>query len=257
MTTTPAGAYHLLMMAWPVQSIKIILSALFLVAFAVFLVTSNVRWAFNSVELYELGFSRHQVDRTTGLTQQQLSLGAHQIRDYFNSSEELLSLRITVGSAERELYDEREILHMRDVKELAWNVYRVQEGMFLYLLLFSALGFFIMGNDFAGRFRRLLIKGSVLTVTLVGLVGLASLALFGPLFRLFHVVSFRNDLWQLDPYSSYLVQMFPQGFWLDATLLIGFACIVESGAIVVLLMLIGLWQQWRQRVAQSKAPQFV
>ncbi len=229
----------------------------FLVAFTIVLVTSNVRWAFNSLPLYEFGFSRHQVSRTTGLVEEQLSEAARQIRDYFNSSEELLDVRITVDGTSRELYNSREILHMRDVKELALRIYRLQEGAFVYLFLFATLGFFVLGNDFAGRLRRLLFQGSLLTVSLVVLVGLVSLVVFGPLFVLFHELIFSNDLWQLDPRTSYLVAMFPQGFWLDATLLIGIASIVEAGAVVVLLIVIRWWQQWRSRVAQRKEPQLV
>ena len=231
---------------------------LFLIAFTVVLVTSNVRWAFNSLPLYELGFSRNQVSRATGLGEKQLSEAARQIRDYFNSSEELLDVRITtVDGTSRELYDSREVIHMRDVKELASTVYRVQEGAFVYLFLFATLGFFVLGNDFAWRLRRLLLQGSILTVSLVVLVGLASLVVFGPLFVLFHQLSFSNDLWQLDPRTSSLVAMFPQGFWLDATLLIGIASIVEAGVVVVLLIVIRWWRRWRSRVAQRKEPQLV
>ena len=237
--------------------LRTILGAFFVVAFAVFLVTSNVRWAFNTLSLYEFGFSRHQVARGTGLTPKQLSEAAQQIRDYFNSSDELLEVRVTVDGATRELYDEREISHMLDVKDLLWKIYRVQEGMVLYLFLLATLGFLVLGSDFAARFRRLLVRGSLLTVTSVGLVGVASLVGFGPLFTLFHRVSFINDLWQLDPYTSYLVRMFPLGFWQEATLLVGLASIAEAVGIMVLLMVIRWWQQWRQRVAQSKAPQFV
>ena len=237
--------------------ISTILGALFVVAFAVFLVTSNVRWALNSLQLYEFGFRRHDVALRTDLTLKQLSEAGRQIRDYFNSSQEPLDMRITVDGATRALYNDREIQHMRDVKELAWGAYRVQEGTLLYLVLFATLGFFVLGNEFAGRLRSLLVRGSFLTVVLIVMVGLGSVVSFGPLFVLFHQISFSNDLWQLDPYTSYLVRMFPQGFWLEATLLIGLASIVEAAAVVMLLTLIGWWRQWRQSVAQRKMPQLV
>lgn len=233
-----------------------ILSAVFVVAFVVFLVTTNVRWAFNTLPLYELGFSRYNVASVTGLTPRQLSEAAQQLRDYFNASEELLHVSVTVDGTTRELYNNREVLHMRDVKDLLWKTYRVQEGAFLYMLLLTALGLFIQGNEFVRRLRRLFVRGSVLTVSLVALVGLASLVNFGPIFVLFHQLGFSNDLWQL-PYTSYLVQMFPFGFWQEATLLIGLASIAEAVAVVALLTLIRWWLRWRQRVAQSKAPQFI
>ena len=109
-----------------------------------------MRLAFNSVALYEFGFDRHNVARTTGLTESQLSDVATEIRDYFNSDEEMLDVRVTIDGDSRPLFDQREIIHMRDVKELLHAVYRVQEGTFLYLFTFSTVGFLILGSEFAG-----------------------------------------------------------------------------------------------------------
>ena len=64
------------------------------------------------------------------------------------------------------------------------------------------------------------------------LVGLGTLVGFDRLFLAFHLISFSNDLWQLDPRRDYLIAMFPQGFFLDATLLIALAIIVQSTALV-------------------------
>ena len=237
--------------------LNIFLSATFVLAFLVFLVTSNVRLAFNSIALYEFGFERQKVERTTGLTESQLSEVATQIRDYFNSDEELLDVSVTVNGDTRPLFNEREIIHMKDVKELLHAVYRVQEGTFLYLFTFSTVGFLILGNEFAGRMRSLFLRGTVFIYGTVGVVGLVSLVGFSGLFRLFHEVSFSNDFWLLDPRTSFLVRLFPQGFWLESTLLIGIATLAESGGIVALLGLIGWWQRRRARIAASKQPQFL
>ena len=123
-----------------VRLLRKIPGVLFLLAFLVFLVTSNVRIAFNSVALYELGFSRHDVARTTGLEPAELSKAAEQVRDYFNSSDELLDVRISVDGVTRSIFVEREILHMRDVKDVAWTAFRIQEGSALYLFFFVTVG---------------------------------------------------------------------------------------------------------------------
>ncbi len=235
----------------------IFLSATFMLAFLVFLVTSNVRLAFNSVPLYEFGFDRHNVARTTGLTESQLSEVATEIRDYFNSDEELLDVRVTVGGESRPLFNDREIIHMRDVKELLHAVYRVQEGTLLYLFTFSMVGFLILGSEFAGSMRKLFFRGTVFIYVAIGVTGLGSLVGFNLLFRWFHEISFNNDFWMLDPSTSFLVRLFPQGFWLESTLLIGMAMLVESAGIVALIALAGWWQRWRGRIAASKQPQFL
>lgn len=236
---------------------NLFLNVAFVLAFLIFLVTSNVRLAFNSIALYEFGFDRHNVESTTGLTESQLSEVATQIRDYFNSDEELLDVRVTADGDARPLFDQREIIHMRDVKELLHTVYRVQEGAFLFLFTFSTVGFLILSSEFAERIRRLFFRGMVFTYGTIGVIGLVSLVGFNLLFRWFHEVSFNNDFWLLDPSTSFLVRLFPQGFWLESTLMIGMATLVESGGIVALLGLIGWWQRRRGRIAASKQPQFL
>ena len=224
------------------KAVAKVLAVLFVVGVPVFLVTSNVRWAFNSATLYELGFARHDVAQRTGLSDKQLSDAATQIRNYFNSDEEELHLRIDFGGEIRELFSARETQHMEDVKELVWRAYRVQEGVFLFMLLFVTLGFLVQGSLFAGRLRRLLVYGSGASVAIVGAIALVSLVDFDPFFRGFHELSFTNDLWMLDPSTDYLVQLFPFGFWLESTILIGLASIAEAGAIVGLVTIV----RWRR-----------
>ena len=55
---------------------------------------------------------------------------------------------------------------------------------------------------------------------IAAVVGILSLFGFQRLFVFFHLVSFDNDLWILDPTRDYLIMMFPQGFFFDATVFI-------------------------------------
>ncbi len=250
------STYHPSPGTYSVYRINRIIGVLFIAALAVFLVTSNVRLALNSLPLYDYLFRRYDVAGATGLTMEQLSDAGRQIRDYFNSSEQLLDVRITIDNTTRALFVEREILHMRDVKMLVWKVYRVQEGAFLFLFLFATLGFFIRGSEFGGLLRRLFIVGSVVTLAFVAVVAAGALVAFGPLFLVFHLASFSNDLWQLDPSTSYLLRMSPEGLWRDGALVVGAATVAEALGIMLLLALTGWWHRWRVRVTQRKTPQF-
>lgn len=233
-----------------------LLGLMFVLALPLFLVTSNVRVAFNTQLLYEVGFDRHDVESRTGLSSHQLTVAAEQIREYFNSEDDLIKLRIPFGETTKGLFLEREVLHMRDVKELVSLAYRFQEGLFLFILLFITLGFLVRGSQFSIYARKLLIRGSTVTIILVGTIGLLSLIAFDPLFRLFHELSFSNDLWILDPTRDYLVQLFPLGFWMESTVIIGIISIAQAGGIMGLVAIHRLWQEWRRRVARSRKPQY-
>ncbi len=67
------STYHPLPGTYSVYRIHRIFGALFIAALAVFLVTSNVRLAMNSLPLYEYGFHQYEVDASTGLSLEQLS----------------------------------------------------------------------------------------------------------------------------------------------------------------------------------------
>ena len=237
--------------------LRFILATTFAFALLVFLVTSNVRIAFNSISLMEFQFERHSVSQTSGLTEGQLSKAALQIRDYFNSKEELLAVIVTSNGASHPIFNDQEIEHMRDVRHLLQATYRVQEGMFLYLFAVSLLGFLIVGNDFARIVRRFFVQGVVLIFGVITIAGMTSLIEFDPLFRLFHEISFNNDLWILDQRTSLLVRMFPQGFWLESTLIVAVATLGQATAIILFLNLVKWWQISRDRAAALKKPRFL
>ncbi len=209
-------------------------TALFFVAVFLFLIAFNVRWVINFPPLYSYGFDRYDIPDYTGIEREELISAGRQIRDYFNNDADLLEINVVVrGVRVSNLYNEREVLHMRDVKGLVQGVYRVSEISALYLLLFIAGGFALRRRAFLLTLGRLLRWSGGATLGLVLLVGLGSLVGFDRLFLAFHIISFSNDLWQLDPRQDYLIAMFPQGFFLDATLLIAFAIVIQSAALVV------------------------
>lgn len=192
--------------------------ALFVLAVPVFLVTGSITWAFNHIGLYESGFEKYRIARVSGITPADLRQVALDLRAYFNSGDEPLRVRTRVFGSERELFREKEIIHMRDVKRLLWGVYGALALSAAGLAALVAAGFARQGRAFGPTLARRSLWGGGLTVALLAAFGLAATAGFDELFLLFHQVSFANDFWQLDPRTDYLVLLFPQGFWFDATM---------------------------------------
>ena len=193
-------------------------SLLFIVAVPLFLVTASVTWAFNSPGVYHGGFERYDVSRITGITDGDLGQVAADIRSYFNSPNTPLEVRTRVFGVEKELFNQREIGHMRDVKRLVWGVYIIGAVTSLYLLAVVSIGLVRYRRQYAEILARRLLWGGSLTIVLIAGVGLFALVGFDTLFLKFHQLSFANELWQLDSRNDFLVMLFPQDFWFDATM---------------------------------------
>ena len=215
---------------------------LFLAAIPLFLVTTNIRWVIATPFLYSYGFDKYDITLRTDIERNELLLAADQIRDYFDNDVEDLDVKVVQRGVRRSLYNAREVAHMRDVKRLVRGVYRTQEIAALYLLAFAALGLRFTSRKFLRRLGRYIGFGGVVTLGLVLIVGIGSLVGFDRLFLAFHMISFDNDLWQLDPRRDYLLVMFPEDFFFDATMWIAASTVVEA-LVLSLPTLYFLW--WR------------
>lgn len=199
---------------------------LFVAMVPVFLVTSSVRWVINAPWVYSYGFDKYDIPSSwMGIERSELLSAGAQIRDYFNNDAGWLDVRVAVRSVQRSIYNRREVLHMRDVKALVQKTYLAQIAAAVYLVAFAAVGLYVARRRFLGPLARYAALGGGLTIGLVVLVGLVALVGFDRVFLAFHLLSFSNDLWQLDPRTDYLIAMFPQAFFFDAAMLIALSTI--------------------------------
>ena len=165
------------------------------------------------------------------------------LRAYFNSGDEPLAVRTRIFGEERELFNDKEVHHMRDVKRLLWGVYGAFAVSAAGLLALAAVGFFRERSGYTATLARRALWGGALTVGLLVLFGLVAAVGFDALFLLFHRVSFANDFWMLDPRTDYLVLLFPQGFWFDATMWVAIRALAGG---VILAAAGGGYLAWRR-----------
>jgi integral membrane protein (TIGR01906 family) len=205
---------------------------LFSLCLLLLLLTASIGWAVNSLWLYEAGFDKYQVDQTTGLPLPELEKAARGLMGYFNSGEEYISLTAVKEGESFQLFNQREVVHLRDVKDLIRLDYRVLLGTLVYALAYVITSFFWRRRSSWRQLARGLVWGSGITLALMLAFGLGTLLNFDQLFLRFHLLSFANDFWQLDPSRDYLIMLFPQGFWFDAALLV-------AGATTGLALILG------------------
>ena len=228
------------------------LAVLFVVALPLLFIAVSVTWAINDLGLYEYGFDRYRVTSVTGIEKADLMAVAREIRSYFNSSTEPLAVTTRVFGEERVLFNEKEVIHMHDVKKLVRGVYWVGVGSAIFIVAFIAAGFYLHRREFLRSLARLGLYGSAVTIGLTVLVGLMSLISFNFLFTLFHELSFANDFWQLNPQRDFLVMMFPSGFWFDAAMLVVGLVVLQAAIVAGTVGSVALYnrRQSRKRSAE-------
>lgn len=207
--------------------------AMFIACIPIFLIATNVRWVISAPLLYGYGFDKYDIPRRTGIERHELLSAGRQIRDYFSNGEEYLTVSVVrFGERVPNLYNSHEVLHMKDVKFLVKGVYHLQGISGVYLLVFAAVGLRLGRRSFLPQLGYYGVLGGAITLVVVALAGLASVVGFDQVFLAFHQISFTNDLWQLNPRTDMLLIMFPQGFFLDATLWIAGSTILEALVVV-------------------------
>jgi len=216
----------------------------FMLCLPFLLFTASLACTINSLWLYNYGFEKYGVSQATGLEDTELEKAASGLIGYFNSDEEYISLTVIKDGQPFELFNYREIVHLKDVKRLIWLDYRVLLGTLLYMLAYAGVCLFWRRPKYWRRLARGVVGGSALTLGLMLALGLVSLFAFDWLYWQFHVISFTgNDFWVLDPTKDYLL-MLVQGVQYDAVILIFVA--TATGA-VVLGGVSGLWLRFSRK----------
>ncbi len=203
---------------------------LFSLCLPVLLLTASIGWAVNSHWLYQYGFEKYDISQTTGLAEIELEKAASGLISYFNSGEANIHLTVIKDGEPFELFNQREVIHLRDVKGLIWLDYWVLLGTLVYALGYVGVSLFRRKRDW----RRLawgVVSGSGITLGLMLALGLGALIDVDQLFLQFLLLSFSNQFWQLNPATDYLIMLFPGGFWSDAAL---FCALATVGLAVIL-----------------------
>ncbi|MDE2967177.1 MAG: TIGR01906 family membrane protein [Chloroflexota bacterium] len=214
-------------------------------------VAFSVRYATTSASWWERGFERYDASGRTGLPQDEVLRVAQETRDYLTNNAE----RLDVEVAGAPFYSEREILHMIDVKRLMARTFDAGWAALGLIVAFVALTVWRHRRGAAAALARSTLTACGVVALLVVVLGIIGISGFDSAFRQFHLLFFTNDLWQLSSRDG-LIQLFPQRFFFDTTLLIGgvtLAFVVAAGAASAIY----LWHQrrggWFDRNQESGA----
>jgi len=139
----------------------------------------------------------------------------------------LRDLRFENGS---QVFNERELRHMLDVKILVQQMIRAWGilGIFIFLT-----GVWAWRGRWLGEYWLTLSRAGWAILIVIGLILAGVMIGFSSLFTGFHLIFFEGDTW-LFYYSDTLIRLFPLRFWQDAFTLMG---ILSAGGGIALILL--------------------
>jgi len=200
-----------------VRILLLVASWLGVILLPIVITTSILTNLFFDASFYHAGQAKYDVQTVTGMAPEQMDRVDQGIVRFFAGTESLPGALSAVG-AQTDVFKQKEILHMDDVRLI---VRFIGELQIVSLVIFIAItGVSVVRWHRYGRaaLSRALTYGALLTVALVILTGILTYTSFDALFLTFHEVTFKNNFWELDPRTDHLIQMFPFGFWYDAML---------------------------------------
>jgi integral membrane protein (TIGR01906 family) len=209
-----------------------LVSLAFVLLLPLLIIGTSLRGLVTDRDFVLRGFEDNHVATTTGLDDAQLRRIADAFVAYFEGPRGQIQLQVTAFGQSRPLFNDREVAHMEDVQVLVQFFLRMQ--LIAAAAVVVRLAFAVAFDRSVAPTGRDMLLSTGLMVALVVVVGVLSLLDFDALWTRFHQIAFRNDLWQLDPTSDYLIMLFPEPFWFTATIRMATSVALQTVVVAVL-----------------------
>ena len=164
---------------------------------------------------YEAEYRKNDTVSYTGMSAEDNLRATDTLLDYLQDKRQDIVCTAEVSGTEREVFNERETLHMVDVKALYQNAIRVRNGCVITAAILLVLSVLIGKKSFFSVLRSGWKNGILLTGAVILFIAIWALADFDQFWTNFHLLFFDNDLWLLDPNTSIMINLFPGSFFFD------------------------------------------
>ncbi len=181
----------------------------------ILLITSVEAVVYWTPGYFEREYTKYNVlDSLPSMTMEDLLEVTDEMMDYLKGEREDLHVVTVMGGQEREFFNEREIAHMEDVQVLFLRAMSLRRACIFICVL--CLGFLFLTK---APVRRVLppsiCAGTGLFFGITAILALIISGDFTKYFVIFHHIFFDNDLWILDPATDMLINIVPEGFFMD------------------------------------------
>ena len=205
----------------------------------VFLITSVEAVTYWTPGYYEHEYEKYNVTAAVRMEMDDLLQVTDEMMDYLRGDRDDLHVMTVVDGSPREFFNATEIGHMEDVRGLFLGAITLRRvclaAAAVCVLLMAALK-----ADLKRTLPRMLCVGTGLFFLLAAGIGLLIASDFSRYFVVFHHIFFDNDLWIFDPATDMLINIVPEGFFMDTAACIGLLCGISSAVLFGLCLFLSL-----------------
>lgn len=176
-----------------------------------------VRLVINAPDFFAAEYEKIGNAADMGMSNADLTAATVRMIDYMEAREDSIDIRVSVNGDTVSMFNERERLHMIDVRALYQGFITALTIAVPLALALLVLLYFLSRRrgDTLRFFPQSFLRGSALFLLLLGAVMAWVLIDFDSFWTAFHLLFFTNDLWLLDPATSRMINMMPLQLFFD------------------------------------------
>lgn len=211
---------------------RVFMSSLICIFGVIALLITSVEIVAMCRPFYKHAYEQLNTAEAIGMSNEDLMASTDVLLDYLQDKVDNIEIKVEVNGKRRYVFDERETMHMVDVKNLYESVLIVRNGCVIFTLIVFIL---LLMDDkkctipvLTYTYKRFIVYFALILGTLITYAACD----FNRFWTYFHYLFFDNDLWLLDPRISIMINMFPQPFF--------FAMVFAIAALFALTLMV-LW----------------
>jgi len=179
---------------------------------SLFLLLSAIEFVSFNTNHYLQQYEKNNISARVKIDESNLKYVTDSIVLYLRDDLESLNIEALWDNEKRAVFSEREIEHMKDVKNLFVLGRRVRR-ISLLAILCIVIGIVKLDKDWRKNLSKVLVYAGVSNYALLLGLYICMRYDFSKYFDYFHLLFFSNDLWILDPSKEILVQILPETFF--------------------------------------------
>lgn len=186
-----------------------IFKALLIISLPIAILLSSFEIATFDLDYFEHKYEEYNITKVTGMNNENLMNTTEELLKYLKGDREDIIIKANIRGEITQVFKEREILHLEDVKALFIKGFLIRN----ISLIVAFLSLLILLVYEKGAIPKILTISAIYPIVLMAILGMLMKTDFNKYFTYFHEILFTNDLWLLDPKTEVLIQMYPLEFF--------------------------------------------